>query len=114
MEFFRWLFGLKRSSNAVSKEKTVNVLMMGKAAVGKSALVRKLVDDETYVAEHLPTLYDSSEKEVSSVNSVLLMKVPSSSSFFPFSKFLMPGDISGIFQKCWKSSQGGFHALFVP
>ena len=64
MDFIRWLFRLKKNGNVVMKEKTVSVLVMGRAAVGKSALIRKLVDDETFVDEHVPTLYNDSEKEV--------------------------------------------------
>lgn len=55
----------KKLSEKNLKEKTVNVLVMGKVAVGKTSLVRRLVEhEEQFADKHIPTVYDDMVKDV--------------------------------------------------
>ena len=64
MALMKKLFAKKKVMETSMKEKTVNILVMGKAAVGKTSLIWKLVGHGTFLEEHIPTLYDDLIKEV--------------------------------------------------
>lgn len=65
MKLFQKLFGGKKIVNQIAyREKSVNVLVMGKDAVGKTALIRKLIGLEAFSEDYIPTLYDDLIREV--------------------------------------------------